>query len=186
MLTLAINNEDFTLGSTIDVTVKQFHIVNNREVLFLPKAIGQKLPKLVEFFVRKTGLKIVRNFYFNDMQKLERLHLVDNAISTIEMGSFKDLISVEAISLANNVIETLYEKLFILMIKLEEINLKDNNIKSLEPTIFNIPNGKLTKINLLNNACLSRKFIGDYLNNISRLIDDLETKCRRQTNWENN
>lgn len=173
----AIDTEESVLSSPVDVTVKQFHIDNNREILFLPRKIGQNFPKLIEFLVRKSGLMTVRHFYFNDMQKLERLHLVDNSISVIEAGSFKDLISVETLSLDNNLIETLVEDLFAPMIKLEEITLKDNNIKFLKPTTFEIPNGRLITIDLLNNVCISERQNKLDLNTWAQLESDLTLKC---------
>lgn len=152
---IIIDSEKFILGSPYDSTVKSLYLSGNKEVKFLPKHIGEKLPNLIEVWVSWCSLTVISNHYFERMKNVKDLVLYENEIKTIEPNAFKDLVSVEALWLNTNSIETLDKNLFASMVKLESIFLEDNQLKVLSPETFKIPNATLRKVNLSRNICLN-------------------------------
>lgn len=172
-----IDNDDYLLESTLDITVKSFDISDNRKVEFLPMRIGENFPKLLKFATRRCGLKIVQNHYFKNMQNLEFMDLKRNKIESIASNAFKDLVSLTNLNLEHNRIETLDEKLFVAMVYLEFIELNNNKIKFLSSETFKIPCGKLEKVRLRENACLDRWYGVKY--QLNQLELDIKANCTR-------
>lgn len=169
-----IESEDYVLGSEFDTTVKQFSIIGNRDVKFLPKQIVERFPSLQELEVERCGITIVRNHYFKNWRKLQTLSLTNNKIRSIENDSFKDLVSVGKLWLLGNIIETLDEKLFVTMVSLRELSLSYNKIKFLSPKVFEIPGGKLELVRLWSNVCIK----GNYDSNKLQLLEaEIKAKC---------
>lgn len=170
-----IDSEEFVLGSPLSSTVERFNIEDNKEVKFLPRHIGEKLPKLKELWVDRCGLSVVRDDSFKNMQSLLILGLSQNEISTVEPGAFADLISVQKVFLFYNAIETLDEKLFAPMVNLQYLRLDHNKIKFLSPATLKIVDGKLGYVNLQGNVCINRIYNSD---NWNQLESDLMADCK--------
>lgn len=156
-----ISSDAYVLGSQLDPAVEQFFISKNEEVKFLPRHIGDKFPNVKTFRVYKSGITVLREFYFKNMRKLQYLYLDDNQIATIEPSAFRDLISLKKLELARNMIQSLDEQLFVTMVNLDRLNLDNNKIKFLRPTTFNIPGGKLRSVDLESNVCIDGYYNSD-------------------------
>lgn len=156
MINQTIDSEESVLGSDLDMTVRKFHMSDNREIEFLPKNIGEKFPKLIEFRTEGCGLTVLRGYYFEGMGNLEFLNLDRNKISTIEVDAFLDLIRVKLLNLNDNSIEVIGEKRFVTMVNLQEIFLNNNKIKFLSPRTLTIIGGQLRDVFLKGNACIDR------------------------------
>lgn len=174
----SIESEDFyVLESPMYNNIEVFEIKDNKEAQYLPRHIGVKFPNLKEFWTINSGLTVVRDHYFKNMQNLNFLDLNSNQLENIESGAFKDLISLEMLNLENNGIQTLYEKLFSGMVKLKEVNLDRNKIKHIRPETFKIPGGKLTNVVLRENVCINQNYRSD--TNLMELEGDLKNRCGR-------
>lgn len=175
-LNQTIDSEDFVLGSNKDSTVELLDLRYKKEVLFLPRHIGEKFPKLKEFRGRDCGLTVVREYYFANMGKLQYLSLNRNKISCIEKHSFDDLINVKELYLENNLIVTLDEDLFATMVNLEKLYLNHNKIKFLTPATLKIAGGNLNTVHMRANECINEI----YFKNLEKLEVDLQAHCTRQ------
>lgn len=149
----AVDKQEYVLGTPVDIDVKVFRIGNNQEVKYLPKFIGDKCPNLKKLEVFDANLRVVREFYCDDMQNLEELFLNHNKISVIEPGAFKHLFRTRKLHMDSNLIETFDEKLFTSMVELQELVLTNNRIRIFNPTTFKILGGKSLRVFLRRNAC---------------------------------
>lgn len=155
--------------------VETFYANRGQKIKFLPRNIGRRLPNLTSFEVTACELTIVRDFYFENMQKLVDLDLQRNRITTIEAKAFDDLAKLRELNLLYNLVETLDAKLFVKMINLQYVWLHGNKIKFLSPTTFNIPgNGKLQTVGLWENVCISEIYSFDF----DQLESDLRAFCK--------
>lgn len=174
----AIDNEDFALRSPeFSDSIRYFDTSFNKQVKFLPRNIGKKLPNLKAFWGQSCGLTIVRDFYFKNMRELDSLHLGGNQIKKIEPTAFDDLVSLTGLFLWHNQIEALDENIFIKLKKLEDISLSNNKIKFLSPSTFIIPgNGKLRAIDLQYNICITSQYLG--VGSFIQLEADIKANCK--------
>lgn len=179
MINQTIATEEYVLGSPTNTAVERFDIRGNREVRFLPKRIGEKLPNIYRFHVGRCGLTVIRSHYFANMKKLRYLNLYNNRIATIESDAFKDLISVERLWLDHNMIQALDQELFAAMISLEMIDLRFNEMKFLSPTTFRVSGGKLKSVDLTENDCIDILFDSASVENFDQIENDLKTHCSR-------
>lgn len=155
-LSQTVDSEDFVLGMPLNTSVRYCGTINDKQMKYIPRKIGEKFPNLVVFEFISCGLTVVRDFYLKNMRNVRHLYLNKNEIKTIESGAFDDLISVEFLLLHENMIETLDKNLFSKMINLHWVLLKQNKIKSLRPTTFRIPGGKLQTVALWSNVCIDK------------------------------
>lgn len=154
-----IDSEDYVFAPGPNtLLVKQFHISENKEVKFLPRLIGEKFLNLNELRVLNCGLTILRNWYFEDMLNVRYLYLAGNNIAFIESRALEPLISVKVLNLGFNLLERLDAKLFVTMERLQKLSLSNNKIKFLNPSIFKIPAGELSSIDLSGNVCINGNF----------------------------
>lgn len=176
-----IDSEDFFLSSPRNPSIEMFQPIERTQLKFLPSDIGEKFPNLVKFRVVSSGLTIVRDFYFKDMEKLIKLDLSKNQIKTIEPEAFDDLVNLHELSLWDNKIETLDKNLFVNLVNLSTISLGKNKIKLLHPSTFIIPgNGKLWSVDLRNNVCISEEYGGSMFvssSPLNQLKSDLGSLC---------
>lgn len=170
----AIDDEETVLGTEVDQAVVIFSSQYRKDVKFIPKRIGQKLPNLTSFFVNNCSLTIVRDYNFKDLTNLRVLDLTDNQIVTIESAAFKDQTELKYLNLMNNRIETLDVYIFKTMTELEAIDLRFNLIKVLSPQTFTIPGENLKDVYLAGNICIRK----NYKYSLNKLINDLKTKCQ--------
>lgn len=170
----AIEDENYALESHVRPALLGFRVYDNKNLNFLPRFIGEKFPNLETFTILNCSLQIVRNFYFKDLRKVRFMNLFSNNIASIENGSFDDLVKVRSLHLQYNRIRTVDVELFATMVNLKNLDLGNNQIQFLTPTTFKIPNGKLEKINLYLNVCISKSYLP---NDISQLDADLQSKC---------
>lgn len=181
-----IDSESYVLESKFNTSVERFQISNNREVEFLPKTIGDKLPNLKEFRVVKCGLTVVRDHYTKNMQNVKRLSFLGNKITTIEVEAFKDLVRVEDLSLSYNKLQTLDEKLFATMVSLQLLFVHDNRIKFLNPNTFKIfGNIVLESVDLRSNVCIDQTYGSYSHDNLDQLQLDLTMNCTRTAGLQN-
>lgn len=172
-----ISNEAYILSAPEiqpNMSVEQFHIPRNKEVKFLPIAIGIYFPKLNVLWVRHCALSVVRNFTFNKMFMLQYLILSYNEIVSVEKDAFQDLVSLKWLNLEGNMIGTLDGNLFFKMLKLSWIYLNNNRIEFLKPATFQVPGGELMNVNLRENLCIDRIYLSE---NLNQLESDLRTNC---------
>lgn len=170
-----IGSEDYFVEPLIDTTCEVFNIQENKDVKYLPKRIGEVLPNLMEIKVVRCGLMIIRDFYFENMLKLEFLILDENKIVTIERNAFKGLFRVVFLWLRGNLIQTLDKNLFSSMTRLEKIFLHSNKIKFLNPSTFDIPGSTLQIVNLADNICIHQ--IYDSFAILNEFELDIKVQC---------
>lgn len=170
----AIDSEKYILDLPVNSTVDRFDVSDNKEVKYLPRHIGRTFMQLKTFRAVNCGLTIVRNFYFENMSKVQTLLLNDNQIKIIEANAFKNLVAVVEMWLQRNMIETLDSKLFVSLVNLRRIDLQSNKIKFLKPTTFEISGGKLGMVSLWSNVCIDGWY--DSIN-LDRLEPDLKANC---------
>lgn len=174
----AIDSDDCVIESPIGNSIEMFYATDNIQMKFLPRQIGEKLPKLKEFYAGNGALTVVRDFHFKNMQNLEYLFLHNNQITKIEATAFDSLVKVTYLRLTTNFIETLDEKLFIKMVNLLQLYLNDNKIKVLSPTTFRIPrNQKLRRVQLSGNVCIGADY-GVKIK-LNQLEPHIRAKCTR-------
>lgn len=175
----SIDSKDYFLRSPENTSIEKFNASDNRQVKFLPRHIGKKLPNLIEFSTEKCGLTVVHNFYFKDMERLNYLNLFHNQITLIESSAFRDLVNVERLILNYNLIQALDEKLFDSLVNLENIYLQANRIKYLSPTTFKIPrNEKLGWVDLHENFCVDEIYSLEL--NLNQLEVDIRANCTKE------
>lgn len=162
LVTDSIEHEDYYLNSDINPAIELFNMSKNENVKYLPRDIGVKLPNLIQFKAEYDGLTIIRDFNLKNMRNVRFLGLYHNEINTIEPKAFDDLVKVERMHLDYNELETLNENLFASMVALENINLNYNKIKTLKPSTFEIPNGKLDYVEMVANVCVGEIFTSFY------------------------
>lgn len=136
VLNETIDSEYYVLVSELDNDVERFKIEGNTNAEYLPAYIGTKFPNLKDVSVTRCGLTVVRDFFFENMRRLQNLLLVENKISIIEPRAFTDLVKVKSLDMKGNLIETLDGRLFNRMIKLESLDLVENKIAIITPLAF--------------------------------------------------
>lgn len=176
VLSNTIASEDYVLGSDSDSYVEEFDIQDNENVKYLPRHIGEKIPNLNKFVAIRCGLTVIRDFYFENMVRLEDLFLNENRIAMIEPGAFVDLTQLKSLYLNENLIETFDEKLFQTMVALESINFSYNRIKFLSPSTLEIPGARITYVELLKNICIDN-FYNAHSPGSELLEQDLIANC---------
>lgn len=156
--------------------------LSGENVVEIPKNFGEKFPKLEIFVAFGSSIAIVRNFTFANMNNLLELRLNSNKITTIESHAFDGLSNVRKLNLGHNLIEVLVENIFASMVNLEELYLNDNKIRILSPSLFEIPGGRLYKVRLHSNVCISSDYdkntvkFGEDIND-EDLAGDIKNKC---------
>lgn len=174
----AVERDDYVLVSPSNIAFEFFYILNNKDVKFLPKDIGEKIPNLKEFWAKSCSLSVVRNFYFKNMRNLQYLVLNFNQIESIESDAFIDLIRLKSLWLHDNKIQTLDKNCFSSMVNVEAIYLDSNKIKFLDPETFKILGGKLSYVDLQKNECTGRIYRSDYFQ-LNQLEYDLKNICTK-------
>lgn len=175
MIGQAIASDDYVLNSPIDTAIERFDINDNRNVKFIPQNVGQKFSNLREFWAKGCELTIVQSYFFKDMGNLQKVHMQNSRIVSIEPEAFIILVNVKVMNLGNNWIETLDGQLFSKMVSLEHLHLNNNKLKVLSSTIFNIPGGQLKKVFLAGNVCVKRAYPSNLFLQMER---DLGNKCK--------
>lgn len=174
-----IASETYAVKSSVNDSVQQFYIHDDRDVKFLPTGIGEKFPNLTEIRATSCGLVLVRRHYLKNMRNLKNVRLNDNKIAYIESRSFNDLVSLERLWFRDNLVEILDRDLFIHLAKLELVDFVNNKIKFLSAKTFNIPGGHPQLVDLRDNVCIDQIYgtesYGRY--NMHQLDPDIELQC---------
>lgn len=176
MFNETIDSDDYVFGSQIDTAVERFSIENNANLEYLPRHIGGKFSRLKDFAATGCSLNVIRDYFFENMLRLEGLFLSDNKIAFIERRAFKDLAKVKSLALERNLIESFHEELFQTMTNLKSIYLSDNQIKFLSPSTLDIPGAALEYLDFQSNVCIDNFYNARGLESV-KLESDLIANC---------
>lgn len=176
VLNETIDSDDYVFGSQVDTAVERFSIENKANLEYLPRHIGGKFPRLKDFGATGCSLNVIRDYFFENMLRLEGLFLSDNKIAFIERRAFKDLAKVKSLALERNLIESFHEELFQSMTNLKSIFLSDNQIKFLSPSTLDIPGAALEYLDFQSNVCIDNFYNARGLESV-KLESDLIANC---------
>ncbi|CAO1412608.1 unnamed protein product [Diamesa hyperborea] len=169
-----INTTLKTFYETQDnITFKIENIVMTR----LPNIIFKHYPKIIYFFVTRSGLKSIKNGNFNGASSLIQIGINLNDISDVEASVFQGARNVVSISLAHNNIERLSDRAFDGLNKLEELDLSNNKIKFLFNIIFvNLPSLNILHAEKNELTVLSGNLFKAEKAQLNRILLDSETE----------
>lgn len=94
-----IDSTDFLITSDRDETVKGFYALNNKNLEFLPKNIGEKFPNLLVLQVGGCSVKAISKEHFKGLTMLQGLAISNNQLETIDDDTFDHIPAVVKISL---------------------------------------------------------------------------------------
>lgn len=132
-----IDDETFRIASSsVNSSVMGLSMKNDKNVKFIPENISDIFPQLTHLQVSECSLKTLNSRCFKNLVELERLYLLGNQISSIEVGAFKDLGKLLSLELDKNRLTVLPSNVFDSLRSLVSLDLRDNRIETLSENIF--------------------------------------------------
>jgi hypothetical protein len=145
-----IETEGVTIGNAVDTRVESYYIEDNDEVDYLIEDIGEVFPKLVVYRISDCAIRFVGKKHFKGLPELRDIHLRDNIIRDIEVGTFDDSLKLIWVGLKNNKLDQVKDGVFNKLAELETLELQGNRIRFIDPHAFQ-GLSKLEDLNLMGN-----------------------------------
>lgn len=140
-----VDDEDFTISSTTNLTIAALNIRDKDGVKFLPKNLFSLFPDLVAVQVWNCSVTMLNENHFKGLSKLKLLSLGRNKIEHVPGDAFADLTVLEELILGYNRIRSLGKNCFSSLKTLGILYLSHNEIHFLHPRIFN----SLTNVHMI-------------------------------------
>jgi Leucine-rich repeat (LRR) protein len=120
---------------------------------FLPKFLGSAFKNLETISIMKSQLSLIEFRDFKYMDKLKRLHLSQNRISTLSPCVFRYSKNLEVIDLSGNLISHIKEETFTSLLNLRKIYLQHNQISRIDENFRKII--EIDLVDLYSNDCVN-------------------------------
>jgi Leucine-rich repeat (LRR) protein len=144
------------LGGGISKTTA-FGFLESPRIDFIPEAVVDKIPNLIELKIEDSIVPIIKNdFFTSKFHKIKLLTIMNSQTEFIEEKAFQHLKNLIELVLRDNNIESLSSALFSNNRKLKHIDLSNNRIVAISSKLFkNLI--QLTRLELEGNKCVNEK-----------------------------